>query len=112
MQRRNCVAGEIAETCQPFKLAVFPNFPLSIAFAFSKLRASKMSSELELFPSLLSPLLRLRLNSLPATQWPGGLGVWVCIVTSSVALLCGSIPSVAQGSFIADSPTSTRLVVV
>ena len=43
------MAWEIVENCQPFNLADFPSFLylISIVFAFSKLRASKMLSSSE-----------------------------------------------------------------
>ena len=103
MQRRNCVAWEIAESDQPFKLTDFHDFPLPpLSFLhFRSFVLRKLPFRARTVPMPLSPLLRLRrasFYSLPATQWSWGLGVWVGIVTSPVALCGGSIPPVLKAA--------------
>lgn len=121
MQGRNCVAGEIAEICQPFKLALFRAFLLlplhSFAFfeasyfeyCFEALRFYRMAEARTVsMPPAYAAASFSASSSLPSTQLCGCFGSLVGILHEFWPC-CGGSQSVCSAVAIAGPPPNTPL---
>ena len=110
MQRRNCVAWEIAEICQPFELAVFLNFPL-LPRSFLHFRSFVLRNAFRArsvpMPSVAAASSSAHFAAFYSVVW----GFWSRHSHESCSPVDGSIPPVLM-AVASPAPTANTLLVV